>query len=83
MGIPTPYLYKTGGDLSTFFNVFLGGRGGSRKCSLHLDRSSPFLGFENPLQETSETRFGGGRATVVHPKPSETCNAYGFVMILI
>ena len=33
---------------------------GSKKCSLHLDRSPPFLGFENPLQETSETRFGRG-----------------------
>ena len=37
-----------------------GGGGGSKKCSLHLHRSPPFLGFENPLQETSETRFGGG-----------------------
>ena len=39
----------------------------SKKCRLHFSRSTPFLGFENPLQETSETRFGGGRATVVHP----------------
>ena len=39
---------------------FWGGGGGSKKCSLHLGRSPPFLGFENPLQETSQTRFFGG-----------------------
>ena len=60
---PPPISTKPGGtrlNVSYIFNVFFGGEGGSKKCSFHLDRSPPFLGFEDPLQETSETRFGGG-----------------------
>ena len=65
-----PQSLQNRGDLSKcklHFSRFFGGEGGSKKCSLHLDRSPPFLGFEDPLQETSETRSGGGGSCDCRP----------------